>query len=151
MEMLVDSVSLRFCGFENQFSCCFCFQEHGLKHTLTFFCSSAQLDVRESKGCSHLLLFTLWMMQFVWFVQPNKAALRGVFWVIFDYLGLSFHLLTVPNVLFPVFCPRYLWEALPAQLCGPGDVSLQDLHPSRAAQSCLQGNFHLPGCPLPAL
>lgn len=46
---------------------------------------------------------------------------------------------------------RYLWEALPAQLRGSGDVSLQDLPPPGPAQPCLQGNFHLPGRPLPAV
>lgn len=69
----------------------------------------------------------------------------------FDCLGLSFILPSVPNILFPLFCPRYLWKALPAQLCGSGDVSLQNLHPSRTAQPCLQRNFHLPSCSLPAL
>lgn len=74
-----------------------------------------------------------------------------MFWLLFDDLGLLFSLLTIPNIFFPLFCPRHLWKALSAQLHGPGDVSLQDLHPPRTAQPRLQGNFHLPGCPLPAL
>lgn len=152
-EMLIDSVSLRFPGFENQFSWFFFSKSIGLKHTFASFLSSPQLDIRKPKGCSHLLLFVPWMKEIgpILILYAVQSCSTWSFWVIFDYLGLSCSLLTVPNVLFPVFCPRHLWKALPAQLCGPGDVSLQDLHPSRAAQPCLQGNFHLPGCPLPAL
>lgn len=55
------------------------------------------------------------------------------------------------HVIPSFFCLRYLREALPAQLRGSGDVSLQDLPPPGPAQPCLQGNFHLPGRPLPAV
>lgn len=40
---------------------------------------------------------------------------------------------------------------MPAQLRGSGDVPLQDLRAPGTAQPRLQGDFHLPGRPLPAL
>lgn len=114
--------------------------------------------MRKYKGClspaaSHLrILLRRAVQQPSYVIHYRKSYSNWRFLcTYFDSLEFSFSLSPVPNVLFPLFCPRHLRKALPTQLCGSGDVSLQDLHPSRAAQPCLQGNFHLPGCSLPAL
>lgn len=153
--MLIVSISLRFARLGHQISCSF--QESMAETFISFLPFSPQLNIRKSKRCLHLLLLTPWIL-LKRAVQPSSVihcrqswSIWRFSWCFFDCLGLSFSLSPFPNVLFPLFCPRHLWKALPAQLCGSGDVSLQDLHPSRTAQPCLQGNFHLPSCPLPAL
>lgn len=87
-EMLIDSVSLRFPGFENQFSCFFFSKSIGLKHTFASFLSSPQLDIRKPKGCSHLLLFVPWMKEIgpiliLYAVQSCSTwSFLGDFWLL---------------------------------------------------------------------
>lgn len=116
------------------------------------------MNMRKSKRCFHLLLLIPWILPRST-IQPSSAihcrlscSIWTVFGVAFDYLGLSFSLSPAPNVPFPLFFYlRHLRKALPAQLRGPGDVSLQDLRAQGTAQPRLQGDFHLPGGPFPAV
>lgn len=48
------------------------------------------------------------------------------------------------------FC-RHVCEANTAQLDGAGDVQVQNFHPPRAAEPCVQGDVRVPGCPVPAV